>query len=159
NVYSMCRETVFDPCEQAIFTSFDGDGLSLSLLEGANPAGVHNPHYVIDGNNSNYSELTLGAVGVGVAASIYQDIYYKTKVTTTATDKVRLRMQVPQSLANVDLLGGYTVYLYNGDQLAHTVTLRNALINEVDLLGLLNTGGRITVEIEPGADVTYDRVR
>ncbi|WP_188752669.1 Ig-like domain-containing protein, partial [Parapedobacter defluvii] len=159
NVYSMCRETVFDPCEQATFTSFDGDGLSLSLLEGANPAGVNNPHYVIDGNNSNYSELTLGAVGVGVAASIYQDIYYKTKVTTTATDKVRLRMQVPQSLANVDLLGGYTVYLYNGDQLAHTVTLRNALINEVDLLGLLNTGGRITVEIEPGADVTYDRVR
>ena len=159
NVYSMCRETVFDPCEQATFTSFDGTGISLSLLEGASPAGVINPQYVIDENNSNYAEFTLGGIGVGVAASLYQDIYFKTKVTTTATDKVRLRMQVPDALANVDLLGAYRVYLYNGDQQVHDVTLRNALINEVDLLGLLNSGGRINVEFEPGAGVTYDRVR
>src|SRR5690606_10502507 len=71
NVYSMCRETVFDPCEQATFTSFDGSGLNLSLLQGANPAGVNNPQYVIDDNNSNYAELTLGGIGVGVAATIY----------------------------------------------------------------------------------------
>src|SRR5690606_9885079 len=95
----------------------------------------------------------------GVAASLYQDIYFKTKVTTAATDKVRLRMQVPGALANIDLLGAYRVYLYNGDQQVHEVTLQNALINELDLLNLLNSRGRINVEFEPGAGVTYDRVR
>ncbi|WP_188508644.1 Ig-like domain-containing protein, partial [Parapedobacter pyrenivorans] len=160
NVYSMCRETVFDPCEQGAFTTFDGTGLSVNLFEGANPAGVINPQYAIDDNNSNYSEITLGAVGVGVAASLHQDIYFKTKVTTTATDKIRLRMQVPQALANVDLLGGYTVYLFNGDQpVGLPITLENSLIPELDLLGLLNSGGRINVELEPGAGVTYDRIR
>src|SRR5690606_8205660 len=48
NVYSMCRETVFDPCEQGAFTTFDGTGISLALLQDANPAGVVNPQYVID---------------------------------------------------------------------------------------------------------------
>src|SRR5690606_29336323 len=33
NVYSMCRETEFNPCEQATFTSFDGSGLTLDLLD------------------------------------------------------------------------------------------------------------------------------
>ncbi|WP_257659007.1 Ig-like domain-containing protein, partial [Parapedobacter lycopersici] len=160
NVYSMCRETVFDPCEQGAFTTFDGTGLSVNLLEGANPAGVINPQYAIDDNNANYSEITLGAVGVGVAASLHQDIYFKTKVTTTATDKIRLRMQVPQALANVDILGGYTVYLFNGDQpVGSPITLENSLIPELDLLGLLNSGGRINVELEPGAGITYDRIR
>jgi len=157
NVYSMCRETVFDPCEQATFTSFDGTGLNVNLLEGANPAGVINPQYVIDGNNSNYSELSLGTAAIG--ATIYQDIYYKTKVTTTATDKVRLRMQVPTALVNADILGAYRIYLYNGDDEVYDATLQSALINGLDLLGLLNSGGRVNVEFEPGAGITYDRVR
>src|SRR5690606_27554809 len=157
NVYSMCRETVFDPCEQATFTSFGGTGLTANLLEGANPAGVINPQYVIDGNTSNYAALSLGTASIG--AAIYQDIYFKTKVTTTGTDKVRLRIQVPQALLNVDLLGAYRVYLYNGDDEVYDATLQNALINGVDLLGLLNSGGKVNVEFEPGVDVTYDRVR
>src|SRR5690606_14325265 len=157
NVYSMCRETVFDPCEQATFTSFDGTGLSVNLLEGANPAGVINPQYVIDDNNSNYAELSLGTAVIG--ATIYQDIYFKTKVTTTATDKVRLRMQVPTALVNADILGAYRIYLYNGDDEVYDATLQSALINGLDLLGLLNSGGRVNVEFEPGAGITYDRVR
>src|SRR5690606_23824721 len=100
---------------QATFTSFDGDGISLALLEDANPAGVTYPQYVIDDNNSNYAEFTFGAIGVGAVASLYQDIYFKTKVTTTATDKIRLRMQVPQALLDVSILGAYRVHLYNGD--------------------------------------------
>jgi len=160
NVYSMCRETVFDPCEQATFTSFDGTGLSASLLNGANPAGVTNPQYAIDGNNSNYAEFSLGTVGVNIAASLYQDIYFKAKVTTTATDKVRLRVQVPSSLLNVDLLGAYTVYLFNGEQqVGSPMTLQSGLINELDLLGLLNSGSVIGVDLEPGDGLTYDRVR
>src|SRR5690606_2217576 len=63
-------------------------------------------------------------------------------------------------LANVDLLGGYTVYLFNGDQpVGSPITLENSLIPELDLLGLLNSGGRVNVELEPGAGITYDRIR
>jgi|GEM_PF-1164493 len=152
NVYDMCRETEFDPCEQATFTSYDGTGLSLNLFEGANPAGVINPQYAIDDNNSNYAELTLGTAGVG--ATIYQDIYYKTK----SSANVRLRLQSPSTLLNVDLLGAYKVYLFNGDQQVLEGTLQqDGLINGLDLLGLLNSGGIVGIEFAPG--VEYDRVR
>src|SRR5690606_15174239 len=117
------------------------------------------PQYVIDDNNSNYAELTLGGIGVGVAATIYQDIYFKTKVTTGANDMVRLRMQVPSSLANVSLLGNYRVYLYNGDDEVGDYTLANALLLDTDLLGLLNSGARVSVEIPVDPGITYDRVR
>src|SRR5690606_9978370 len=116
---------------------------------------------VIDGNNSNYAEFTFGgAISVGAVASLYQDIYFKTKVTTTATDKIRLRMQVPSALLDVSILGAYRVYLYNGDQQVGTpMTLEDdALITNIDLLGLLNSGGRINVELQPEVGVTYDRI-
>ncbi|MGK6350933.1 Ig-like domain-containing protein [Parapedobacter sp. DT-150] len=158
DVFGMCRETVFDPCEQATFTSFDGTGLSANLLEGADPAGVINPQYVIDGNNANYAEFSLGDAAIG--ATLYQDIYFKTKVTTTATDKLRLRLQTPGNLINADILGAYTVYLFNGDvQVGDAMTLQEGLINDADLLNLFNSGGVIGVEFEPGAGIVYDRVR
>src|SRR5690606_28916186 len=88
-----------------------------------------------------------------VGATIYQDIYYKTK----SSDNVRLRLQSPSTLLNVDLLGAYKVYLFNGDQQVLEGTLQDGLINGLDLLGLLNSGGIVGVEFAPG--VEYDRVR
>ena len=153
NVYGMCRETEFNPCEQATFTSFDGTGLSASLFEGTNPTGVINPQYVIDDNNSNYAEFSLGTAAVG--ATIYQDIYFKAK--SSETDKVKLRLQTPGTLANVDVLGAYKVYLFNGDEQVYEATLQDGLVNDLDLLGLFNSGGVVGIEFEPG--VVYDRVR
>src|SRR5690606_15763759 len=69
------------------------------------------------------------------------------------------RIQVPHALLNVDLLGAYRVYLYNGDDEVYDATLQDALGNGVALLCLLNAGGKVNVEFEPGVDVTYDRVR
>ncbi len=152
NVYGMCRETEFDACEQATFTSFDGTGLSADIL-GVGGAGVTNPQYAIDDNNSNYAELSLGTAAIGT--TIYQDIYYKTKAA--ATDNVRLRLQVPETLVNADILGAYRVYLFNGDEEVFDATISQGLINNLDLLGLLNTGGIVGIEFEPG--VEYDRVR
>ncbi|MBL1407162.1 Ig-like domain-containing protein [Sphingobacterium faecale] len=150
-VYGMCRETQFDECEQAAFTMYDGSGLTLNLFEGANPAGVVNGPYSIDDNSSNYSELSLGTAAVG--ATIHQDILFKTK----SDAKVRMRLQIPQTLVNVDLLGAYKVYLYNGADEVYSTVLQNSLVNNLDLLGLFKSGGVVGVEIDAG--VIYDRIR
>ncbi|MDR7132628.1 adhesin/invasin, partial [Algoriphagus sp. 4150] len=151
-VYSMCRETEFDLCEQATFTDFDGSGIALDLLD-ITQGGVFNPQNAIDANSSNYSTINLGIAGVG--ASVYQNIYFKTKSQTS--DALRIRVQLDQpGILNLDLAGSYRVILYNGNQEVYNETLQNALINNIDLLGLLNSGGIQELTIEPG--VVYDRV-
>ncbi|MGK9120060.1 Ig-like domain-containing protein [Olivibacter jilunii] len=153
NVYSMCRETEFNPCEQATFTSFDGSGLTLDLLD-ISKGGVFNSQYAIDENSSNYSTINLGVAGVG--ATVYQNIYFKTK--SAATDSLRLRVQLDQpGILNVDLAGSYRIKLFNGDDEVYNQPLQSSLINNLDLLGLLNTGGIIQLAIAPG--VVYDRVQ
>src|SRR5690606_23698787 len=49
HVFSMCRETAFDLCEQATFTDFDGEGIALDLVD-ITKGGVFNPQHVLDGN-------------------------------------------------------------------------------------------------------------
>ncbi|WP_026956701.1 DUF7507 domain-containing protein, partial [Algoriphagus vanfongensis] len=151
-VYSLCRETEFDLCEQATFTSYDGAGIALDLID-ITQGGVFNPQFAIDGNSSNYSTINLGVVGA--AASIFQEIYFKTK--SQATDALRLRIQLDQpGILNLDLAGAYRLILYNGEDEVYNESLQNALVNNLDLLGLLNSGGIQELLIEPG--VVYDRV-
>ena len=154
NVYSMCRETEFNPCEQATFTSFDGaGGLTLDLLD-ISKAGVFNPQYAIDENSSNYSTINIGLAGIG--ASVYQNIYFKSK--SLATDSLRLRVQLNQpGILNADLVGSYRVKLFNGDVEVFNQPLQSSLINNLDLLGLLNSGNTIQLTIAPG--VVYDRLQ
>ncbi|WP_339754210.1 DUF7507 domain-containing protein [Algoriphagus aquimarinus] len=152
HVFSMCRETEFDLCEQATFTDFDGSGIAVDLLD-ITQGGVFNPHYAIDGNSSNYSTINLGLAGVG--ASVYQNIYFKTKSQTT--DALRIRVQLEEAgILNLDLAGSYRVILYNGNEEVYNESLQNALINNLDVLGLLNSGGIQELLVEPG--VVYDRV-
>ncbi|WBL44160.1 gliding motility-associated C-terminal domain-containing protein [Algoriphagus halophytocola] len=152
HVFSMCRETEFDLCEQATFTDFDGDGIALDLLD-ITQGGVFNPQNAIDGNSSNYSTINLGVAGIG--ASVYQNIYFKTK--SQATDALRIRVQLDEpGILNLDLAGSYRVILYDGNEEVYNESLQDALINNLDLLGLLNSGGIQELMIEPG--VVYDRV-
>jgi uncharacterized repeat protein (TIGR01451 family) len=153
HVYSMCREMAFDPCDPATFTSFDGSGIALDILN-ISGSGVHNPQYAIDANSSNYSTINLGVAGIG--ASVFQNIYFKTK--STATDKLRLRVQLDQpGILNLDIIGSYRVILYDGHEEVYNQSLQDAIINNVDLLGLLNSGGIQELTIEPG--VIFDRVQ
>lgn len=151
-VYSMCRETEFDACEQATFTSWDGSGIPLDIGNLAK-GGVANPEFAIDDNNSNYATLNMGVVGVG--ASVSQKIYFKTKSSTS--DKLRLRLQLdkPNILA-VDLLGSSRLILYNGDTKVYDQPIKSGLLNDLDLLGLFNSGGAQTFTFAPAA--IYDRV-
>ncbi len=152
NVYSMCRETSFDACEQATFTSWDGNGIALDVLNLTN-GGVANSEFVIDADNSNYSTLNLGIVGV--AASVSQKIYFKTK--SNIADELRVRLQLANpGLLNVDLFGNSKLIFYNGEQNVKEMTLASGLINNLDLLGLFNSGGIQSFTFAPG--VVYDRV-
>ncbi|MBW3520140.1 hypothetical protein [Flavobacterium sp. NKUCC04_CG] len=152
-VYNMCRETVFDACDQGSFTSYDGNGLSLSLL-GISKGGVTNPYFAIDDNSSNYSTINLGLTSV--AASVYQNIYFKKP--SLSSDILRLKVQLSQpSLLSLDLIGAYKVKLYMGNTLVYNKTLQEGLINNLELLGLLNSGTPQEITIRPG--VVFDRVQ
>ncbi|SMP36074.1 DUF7507 domain-containing protein, partial [Algoriphagus winogradskyi] len=152
HVFSMCRETEFDLCEQATFTDFDGSGIAVDLLD-ITKGGVFNPQNAIDGNSSNYSTINLGIAGIG--ATVYQNIYFKTK--SQNTDALRIRVQLDEpGILNLDLAGSYRLILYNGNDEVYNESLQDALINNLDLLGLLNSGGIQELLIEPG--VVYDRV-
>ncbi len=152
NVYSMCRETKVDLCEQATFTSWDGNGIALDVLNLTN-GGVANPEFAIDADNSNYSTLNLGVVGV--AASVSQKVYFKTK--SNIADELRVRLQLANpGILNVDLFGSSKLIFYNGEQNVKEMTLASGLINNLDLLGLFNSGGIQSFTFAPG--VVYDRV-
>lgn len=152
-VYNMCHETVVDVCEQASFTSYDGTGLNLSLLN-LSKAGVTDPYFAIDDNSGNYSTINLGIAGV--AASVFQNIYFKSP--SLATDLLRVKVQMSQpSLVTLDLLGAYRVKLYHGDNLVYDKTLQAGIINNIDLLGLLNSGALQELTLRPG--VVFDRVQ
>ncbi|MBN7813050.1 DUF11 domain-containing protein, partial [Algoriphagus sp. H41] len=152
HVFGMCRETEFDLCEQAVFTDFDGSGIALSLAD-ISAGGVFAPENAIDENSSNYSTINLGVAGVG--ARVYQNVYFKTK--SQASDALRIRLQLDQpGILNLDLVGSYRVMLYSGSELVYDEPLQAAVLNNLDLLGLLNSGGVQELTIEPG--VVYDRV-
>lgn len=152
NVYSMCRETEFDACEQAAFTSWDGDGIALDVA-GLTNGGVANPEFAIDADNSNYSALNLGVASV--AASVSQKVYFKTK--SNIDDELRVRLQLANpGVLNLDVFGGSELIFYNGEQNVGVMPLSSGLINNIDLLALFNSGGVQSFTFAPG--VVYDRV-
>lgn len=151
-VYSMCRETEFDPCEQGAFVSWDGTGIALDILNLTN-GGVANPEFAIDADNSNYATLNMGIAGVGATVSHFT--YFKTK--SNIADELRVRLQLANpGILNVDLFGSSTLVFYDGEQNVGEMTLASGLINNLDLLGLFNSGGVQSFTFAPG--VAYDRV-
>ena len=134
-VYDMCREISTAPCLPAQFTSYTQDGITVGV--GITDAGVKNPYYAIDDNSSNYAQISTGTVAVGGA--VKQLIYFSNKSEPGDELKVRIGIN-PNSILNLDLLGGYKVKTYLGGQEQENFTLQQGLINNLDLLGLLKKG-------------------
>jgi|GEM_PF-2404248 len=153
DVYNACFEIGTDACFPANFTSYKGGGLNLSLADISN-VGVTNPYRAISANSSEYSQINLGVAGV--AANVYQTIYFNQP--SQPNDKVKIRLQIePSSVLSLDLLGAYKIKFYNGNtQVGTDYTLQGGLINNIDLLALFNSGGIATLEFEPTG--TFDRV-
>lgn len=153
DVYNACTEIGTNPCFPANFTSYKGGGVGLSALNISN-VGVTNPYRAISANSSDYSEINLGIAGV--AANVYQTIYFNKP--SQPNDKVKVRLQIqPSSVLSLDLLGAYKIKFYNGNtQVGPDYTLQSGLINNIDLLALFRSGGIAELQFQPTG--TFDRV-
>lgn len=153
DVYNACSEIGTNPCFPANFTSYKGGGVGLSALNISN-VGVTNAYRAISVNSSDYSEINLGIAGV--AANVYQTIYFNKP--SQPNDKVKVRLQIqPSSVLSLDLLGSYKIKFFNGNtQVGSDYTLQSGLINNIDLLALFRSGGIAELEFQPTG--TFDRV-
>src|SRR5215217_4357881 len=149
-VYNAFYTNGIDPCAQAFATGFEGTGLTVDLL-GLGKAGVTNAERAIDANPNNYSELSLGILGV--AGSISQNIYFET--LSNPTDDINIKIQADPALLNLGLLNNVSVTAYNGVTAVGTANI-SSLLN-LDLLGLLNSGQAVSVPFAPG--LSYNRVK
>ncbi|MFC4210214.1 putative Ig domain-containing protein [Pedobacter lithocola] len=149
-VYNAFYTSGIDPCAQVFATGFEDSGLTVDAL-GIGKAGVTNSQFAIDANTTNYSELSLGALGV--AGSISQNFYFNT--AASAGDDFNLRFSTSPALLTAGLLNNLTVTAYNGSSQVYSASASNLL--NLDLLALLNNGQPVTVPFSPG--VAFDRVQ
>ena len=149
-VYNAFYTNGVDPCAQAFATGFEGTGLTVDLL-GLGKAGVTNPERAIDANPNNFSELSLGILGV--AGSISQNLYFET--LSNPSDDINIKIQADPALVNVGLLNNISITAYNGTTEVGTAAL-SSLLN-LDLLGLLNGGQVVSIPYSPG--LPYNRVK
>lgn len=148
-VYNAFYTNGVDICAPAFATGFEGSGLTLDVL-GLGKAGVTNPGFAIDADQTNYSELSLGALGV--AGSISQNFYFNTP--SSIGDDFNLRFSASSALLNAGVLNQLTVIAYNGNAQVFSQSA-SSLLN-LDLLALLSSGQVATVPFSPG--VAFDRV-
>ncbi|MCZ4222628.1 putative Ig domain-containing protein [Pedobacter rhodius] len=149
-VYHAFYTNGIDVCAPAFATDFEGNGLTVDVL-GLGKAGVTNPNFAIDASTTNYSELSLGALGV--AGSISQNFYFNTP--SNAGDDFNLRFSVSSALLTAGVLNSLTVTAYNGNNQVYTQSAANVL--SLDLLTLLGGGQPVTAAFSPG--VPFDRVK
>ncbi|RXG16496.1 Ig-like domain-containing protein [Leeuwenhoekiella aestuarii] len=120
-------------CNEPAYTSYDGDGLSLDLLE-LGGAGVIDPQNAIDSDPLTFSQLSLGVLDV--AASIEQIIYFDTP--SQPTEDFKISLKVDPTLLALSVANNIIFEAYNGPTLVSTSSL-SSLLN-LDLLGLLQGG-------------------
>lgn len=149
-VYNAFYTSGIDACAPAFATDYEGTGLTVDAL-GLGKAGVTNPDFAIDASTTNYSELSLGALGV--AGSISQNFYFSTP--SNAGDDFNLRFRASSALLTAGVLNRLTVTAFNGPNQVYSGSASNLL--NLDLLALLNSGQPVTVPFSPG--VPFDRVR
>ncbi|MES2828619.1 MAG: gliding motility-associated C-terminal domain-containing protein [Bacteroidota bacterium] len=139
-----------DPCSQAFATGYEGTGLTVDLL-GLGKAGVTNAERAIDADPNNFSQISLGALGV--LGSISQIIYFEN--LSTAGDDINIRLQAAPALLNAGLLNNIQITAFNGSTQVYTSNAASLL--NLDLLGLLNTGQQASIPFSPSA--RFDRVK
>ena len=152
--YTLSGVTVCDPVSIASAGEATGISVDLGGLLGAGRNVVENPSNAIDSNSSNYSTLSGGLLSV--AGTFSQSFYFPS--SSEANSKLKVRLQLSAAVANVNLLGGYFIKVYNGTSTTPVFTqnLQGGLIGGLDLLGLLNSGGVATLTLDIPA--VYDRV-
>src|SRR5690606_28382523 len=106
DVYGMCHTRTTFECPAAIFTSYEGEGLTADVL-GIGNGGVQNPFCAIDQNTSSASTLSLGTVSLLPNAMVQQNIQFDRVLT--AGDPIQVKMKVGDGTLNLDILGALEV--------------------------------------------------
>ncbi|WP_192349227.1 T9SS type A sorting domain-containing protein [Algoriphagus sp. Y33] len=132
DVYNAFYYSGVDPCGlMPTFTSYDGAGVSLDLLN-LNDL-VLNPFHAIDNDPATYSQISLGVLGV--AATTEQFIYFTSPVQPG--NDILVSLATSASLVDLGLLNNvYLVAYSNG---AEVESVAASSLVELDLLGLLDT--------------------
>ncbi|WP_417443594.1 beta strand repeat-containing protein, partial [Joostella sp.] len=155
-VYDVYYATNPLECGNPSFTSFDGSGISLDLLQ-IGGAGVRNPQYAIDGNPANHSELNLGILSV--LASIQQSIYFEGSSNTT--DSFNIRLKLSPALISVGALNSINIIASNDGEIVQNIPFSSLL--DVDLLSLIqiqaNKNLPTSIPFSPGVPVDKITVR
>ncbi len=120
-------------CNDPTFTAYDGDGLTLDILQ-LGDAGVQNPERAIDNDINTFSELSLGVLNV--AASIEQIIYFDRP--SQADEDFKISLRVDPTLIALGVLNNIQFEAYNGTALVSSSNLASLL--SLDLLGILQSG-------------------
>ena len=148
-VYGAYYVDEVDACGRPSYTSFDGNGLTLDLLNLAG-AGVTNPENVIDSDLNSYSELSLGILDV--VASIEQVVYFDG--LSNPNDVFNIRMRIDPSLIALGVFNNVTITSYQGANLGNIISL-NSLVN-LELLNLMQNNEIVTIPYSSGMAV--DRI-
>jgi gliding motility-associated-like protein/uncharacterized repeat protein (TIGR01451 family) len=158
NVYSAFHIKNPSCNSDLVFTSFDGTGYTLDLLDlGVN--GVKDLEFAIDNDPITFSTISVGAISA--EASMYQDIYFST--TTTIGDILNFKIRPRKGqLVDVTLIEqNIKIELFNKkDQVVFTQTLDNLESNPI--LGIIDIDptedGEIT-EVTEIPEAEFNRFR
>ncbi|MFA6056799.1 MAG: hypothetical protein WC756_01280 [Taibaiella sp.] len=146
------------PCDPLLTTSFDAQGLSLSLLN-SNGAPVKNAERTIDADTANFSTFGYGIVNVGALGNISQDVYFSN--LSKVGHQVKMKFRFPPSLLALGVLNNINVTAYRNDTLVATTDIDSVL--SLQALGLLQTGINnnlpVYVQIPVGDTAQFNRVR
>ncbi|RZJ65902.1 MAG: T9SS type B sorting domain-containing protein [Flavobacterium sp.] len=151
-VYDAFYISQADNCGQPSYTSFSGNGITLDLINLAG-AGVDNPENVLDASTTNFSQLSLGILGV--AASIEQTVYFDG--VSNANDQFNVRLRLNPSLVEVGVLNSIQLVASNGPNVVQTISV-GSLLN-AELLNLLQGNQIATIPFQTSAPANRITVR
>lgn len=132
----------FNPDPNCNFANAQSSGTTLGCIL----CSVMNPTNDVDSDHSNFTRLSVPVGALG--GSAYQRLIFANP--GSANDSIQLQLATPVGLADVSLLGGTLISLYNNNTLVKSDTLSRLLT-----LRLLN-GQQFTATI--AAPAAYDRV-
>ncbi|WP_396596861.1 Ig-like domain-containing protein [Dokdonia sp. R86516] len=148
-VYGAFYGATAPTCNVPSFTSFDGTGFNLDLIN-LGGAGVTNIENAIDGDLATFSELSLGVLSV--AATVEQVIYFQN--ATQATEDFKIRLAVDPSLLALGVANNIQFEAYNGSNLIASRDL-GSLLN-LELINLLQSNTPVDIGFDVSAPV--DRI-
>lgn len=152
NVYGMCYETATDACVAPFVTSYEYDGLNLSVND-LNSTGVTNPQRAIDDNTTHASKLSLGALNV--AGQVKQWFYFNSLSEIGDVTNIRLKVGTG-GLVTLPILEKLEIAAYKGDTFVDRLDWDNGLLQGTEVLGLLNSSSIIDLPFKPNGQ--YDRI-